>query len=94
MWEKRKVFLTSCPPLYSDAQHPHELVQRCALPVLPEDPGSMPSTCIAAHNSSMAVTPSHIYTCRQNTSEREVEINYTKKFKVIKNKVYNYTHIY
>jgi hypothetical protein len=46
-----------------------------ALAALPEDLGSIPSTHVAAYNSSFGnLTPSCRHTCRQNMSAHEIKI--------------------
>jgi len=50
-----------------------------ALASLPEDPGSVPSTHMAAHNSLQTpvaedLTPSHGHVDRQNTNAHEISI--------------------
>jgi len=48
-----------------------------ALAALPEDPGSLPRTQVAACYCPVpgVSTPSHRYTCRQNTSVHKIKIN-------------------
>ena len=57
---------------------PGEMAQQLrALTVLPEDPDSVPSTHMTAHNFLYLqdLTPSHRNTCRQNTSAHKIKIN-------------------
>jgi hypothetical protein len=58
-----------------------------SLNALPEDPSSILSTHVAAHNCLQLqyLTPSHRYTYRQNTNAHKIIINYLKGKRVVTN---------
>jgi hypothetical protein len=49
---------------------------------LPEDRGSIPSSHISTTPVPGLLTPSHRYTCRQNTNEHKIKINQNKTKKL------------
>jgi hypothetical protein len=60
-----------------------------ALAVLPEVPGSIPSTHMAAHSSQLSVTPvpggpssSHRHTCRKTINANKIERNKSLKTQI------------